>query len=87
MTVTAVITYALLMSEAYGFRPLELVIGAIVGLIGVCYLIEMFIAPVDWSAAAYHHGGAADCDSEALLLAVGIIGATVMRTQSICIPA
>ena len=31
MAITAVITYALLMSEAYGFRPLELVIGAIVG--------------------------------------------------------
>src|SRR5580692_10398080 len=78
MTVTAVITYALLMSEAYGFRPLELVIGAIVGLIGVCYLIEMFIAPVDWSAAAYHTVVPQLADSEALLLAVGIIGATVM---------
>jgi manganese transport protein len=78
MTVTAVITYALLMSEAYGFRPLELVIGAIVGLIGICYLIEMFIAPVDWSAAAYHTVVPQLADSEALLLAVGIIGATVM---------
>ena len=78
MTVTAVITYALLMSEAYGFRPLELIIGAIVGLIGLCYLIEMFIAPVDWSSAAYHTVVPQLADSEALLLAVGIIGATVM---------
>jgi manganese transport protein len=78
MTITAVITYALLMSEAYGFRPLELVIGAIVAVIGVCYLIEMFIAPVDWSAAAYHTLVPQIADSEALLLAVGIIGATVM---------
>src|SRR6202167_5409894 len=43
MTVTAVITYGLLMSERYGFRPLEIVIGASVGVIGVCYLVEMFI--------------------------------------------
>jgi manganese transport protein len=78
MTVTAIITYGLLMSEAYGFRPLELIIGAIVGLIGLCYLIEMFIAPVDWSAAAYHTVVPQLADSEALLLAVGIIGATVM---------
>jgi manganese transport protein len=78
MTITALITYALLMSEAYGFRPLELVIGAIVAVIGVCYLIEMFIAPVDWSAAAYHTLVPQIADSEALLLAVGIIGATVM---------
>jgi manganese transport protein len=78
MAITAVITYALLMSEAYGFRPLELIIGGIVGLIGLCYLIEMFIAPVDWSAAAYHTVVPQLADSEALLLAVGIIGATVM---------
>jgi manganese transport protein len=78
MAITAVITYALLMSEAYGFRPLELVIGAIVGLIGLCYLIEMFIAPVDWGAAAYHIVVPQIADAEALLLAVGIVGATVM---------
>src|SRR5580658_9846795 len=78
MAITAVITYALLMSEAYGFRPLELIIGGIVGLIGLCYLIEMFIAPVDWSAAAYHTVVPQIADSGALLLAVGIIGATVM---------
>jgi len=78
MAITAVITYGLLMSEAYGFRPLELIIGGIVGLIGLCYLIEMFIAPVDWSAAAYHMVVPQIADSKALLLAVGIIGATVM---------
>jgi manganese transport protein len=78
MTVTAVITYGLLMSERYGFRPLEIVIGASVGVIGLCYLVEIFIAPVDWGAAAYHTIVPQIADSEALLLAVGIIGATVM---------
>jgi manganese transport protein len=78
MTVTAIVTYGLLMCEAYGFRPLELIIGAIVGIIGLCYLIEMFIAPVDWAAAAYHTVTPQLADAEALLLAVGIIGATVM---------
>jgi manganese transport protein len=78
MTATAVITYGLLMCEQFGFRPLELVIGAIVGLICVCYLIEMFIAPIDWSAALFHTVTPQLADSEALLLAVGIIGATVM---------
>jgi manganese transport protein len=78
MAVTAVITYALLSCERYGFRPLELIIGAIVGIICLCYVAEMFIAPVDWSAAAYHLVVPQIADSEALLLAVGIIGATVM---------
>jgi manganese transport protein len=78
MTATAVITYGLLMCEQFGFRPLELVIGAIVGLICVCYLAEMFIAPIDWSAALFHTVTPQLADGEALLLAVGIIGATVM---------
>jgi manganese transport protein len=78
MAVTAIVTYALLSCERYGFRPLELVIGAIVGIICLCYVAEMFIAPVDWSAAAFHIVVPRIADSEALLLAVGIIGATVM---------
>ncbi len=78
MAVTAVVTYGLLMFEGYGFRPLELIIGSIVGIICLCYLAEMFIAPVDWGAAAYHTVVPQIADAEALLLAVGIIGATVM---------
>jgi len=78
MGVTAIVTYGLLMFEGYGFRPLELIIGAIVGVICLCYLLEMFIAPVDWASAAYHLVTPQIVDAEALLLAVGIIGATVM---------
>jgi manganese transport protein len=78
MAVTGVVTYGLLMFDRFGFRPLELIIGAIVGLIGLCYLVEMFIAPVDWAAAAFHAVTPQMADGEALLLAVGIIGATVM---------
>jgi manganese transport protein len=78
MAVTAIVTYGLLMFQGYGFRPLELIIAAIVGLIGLCYLIEMFIAPVDWAAAAIHTVTPQIADAGALLLAVGIVGATVM---------
>ncbi len=28
---------------------MELVIGALVAVIGLCYLAELFIAPVDWA--------------------------------------
>ena len=78
MVVTACITYGILMFERTGFRPIELIVGALVGLIALCYLIEMFIAPVDWGAAAFHAVVPQLADAEALLLAVGIIGATVM---------
>jgi manganese transport protein len=78
MVVTALVTYGILMFESGGFRPIELIIGSLVGIIGLCYLIEIFIAPVEWAAAAYHTAVPHLADGEALLLAVGIIGATVM---------
>ena len=78
MVITAIVTYGLLMFEGFGFRPLELIIGAMVSVIGLCYLIEIFIVPVDWAAAAFHTLTPQIADAEALLLAVGIIGATVM---------
>ena len=78
MTITAIVTYGLLLFERWGFRPMELVIGAFVGAIGLCYLAEMLIAPIDWAGAA---GGAVTPslpDHGALTIAVGIIGATIM---------
>ena len=78
MALTAVIVYAILMSERFGFRPVELIIGSLVATIGLCYLVELVIAPVDWGAAAVHTMLPQIADAQALLLAVGIIGATVM---------
>jgi manganese transport protein len=78
MIVTAIVTYGILMFDGLGFRPIELIIGSLVGIIGLCYLVEMFIVPVDWLAAATHTVVPQIADAGALLLAVGIIGATVM---------
>jgi manganese transport protein len=78
MVAVAAITYALLGLERRGFRPLELAIGALVAVIGVCYLAEMFIAPVDWGAAAVGSVTPKLADPQALTIAIGVIGATVM---------
>jgi manganese transport protein len=78
MVVTAVVTYGILMCQGRGFRPLELIIGALVGVISICYVIEMFIAPVDWRAAGMHAILPQLPTGAALTIAVGIIGATVM---------
>src|SRR5215831_17885054 len=78
MGVTAVVTYGILMFERYGFRPIELIIGSMVSIIALCYLVELFIVPVDWAAAAWHTVVPQIADAQALLLCVGIIGATVM---------
>ena len=78
MVLTGFIVYGILIFERFGFRPIELIIGNLVATIALCYLIEMFIAPVDWGSAALHTVMPELADAEALLLAVGIIGATVM---------
>jgi manganese transport protein len=78
MVVTAIATYGLLLFQNLGFRPIELIIGSMVSIIALCYVVEMFIAPVDWTSAAVHTVVPQLADAQALLLAVGIIGATVM---------
>jgi manganese transport protein len=78
MAVTALLTYAILTFDRHGFRPMEIVIGALVGAIALCYLIELVIAPIDWGAAAVHTFAPQLPDSGALTIAVGIVGATIM---------
>jgi manganese transport protein len=78
MVVTAIATYAILLLQRRGFRPIELLIGGLVGVIGTSYLVELIIAPPDWSAVAFHAVVPRLAGSDAILLAVGIVGATVM---------
>jgi len=78
MVITAIVTYGILIFERQGFRPMEIIIGAMVGVIGLCYLAEMLIAPVDWAAAGIGIMTPILPDTAALIIAVGIIGATVM---------
>jgi len=78
MIVTAIVTYAILLVEGRGFRPMELIIGAMVGVIGLCYVAEIFIAPISWGGALGGMVTPSLPDSAALTIAVGIIGATVM---------
>ncbi|MAS07182.1 MAG: divalent metal cation transporter [Ahrensia sp.] len=78
MAITAVVTYGILLFEGRGFRFMELVIGAMVAVIGLCYLVELFLAPVDWGMAALGIVTPQLPDRDALLISVGIVGATVM---------
>jgi manganese transport protein len=78
MLATAAITFGILSLQRQGFRPIELIIGGLVGVIGISYLVELLIAPPDWGAAALHSVMPQLADAGAVTLAVGIIGATVM---------
>ena len=76
--ITGVITYAILALHRYGFRTMETLIGSLVGVIAICYVVETLLSKPDWHATLYHAivpwlGG-----SSSILLAVGIVGATVM---------
>lgn len=78
MVVTAIVTYGILIFEKKGFRTMELIIGSMVAIIGLCYLIELVIAPVNWGGAWAGLTTPQIPDGAALIIAVGIIGATVM---------
>ncbi|MDR3408125.1 MAG: Nramp family divalent metal transporter, partial [Methylovirgula sp.] len=78
MGITAIVTYAILLVETKGFRPMEIVIGALVATVALCYVVEVFIAPVAWGSATFHTFVPSLPDAQALTIAVGIIGATVM---------
>lgn len=75
---TALTTFIILSLEKRGFRPLEAVITAFVGVIAVCYLIETILDRPAWGEIGYHAVVPMFQGTESVLLATGILGATVM---------
>ncbi len=75
---TGITTFLILGLQRRGFRPLEAVITALVGVIAVCYLVETILDQPSWGQIAFHAVTPQFSGSESLLLAVGILGATVM---------
>src|SRR5436190_20655887 len=76
--VTGVAAFAILGLQRFGFRPLEATIAAIVGVIGGCYLAEIFYAAPSFGTVAHHAVVPQFAGGDSVLLAVGILGATVM---------
>ena len=76
--ITGIVTFIILAMERHGFRPLEAVISAFVGLIAVCYLIEMWIGKPDGAQILHSIVQPRFAGTESVLLACGILGATVM---------
>src|SRR5919197_89932 len=76
--ITAATAFAILGLQRFGFRPFEATIAAIVGFIGVCYLGEIFEAKPPLGTVAHHAVVPQFAGRESVLLAVGILGATVM---------
>ncbi len=74
---SAVCVFAILALELRGFRALELGIMVFVLVIGVCYLVEIFLVHPDWRQIAYHTA-VPWLDRASIYAAVSMLGATVM---------
>lgn len=75
--VTGVLVFLILAVERLGFRRLEYVIMAFLGVIGVAYAVEVVLAQPDWGLIA-RRVAVPSVDAGSIYLAVGMLGATVM---------
>ena len=75
---TGVTTFAILGLQRFGLRTFEAVIAGFVGAIGACYLAELYYAHPPLGTVAVHMFKPQFAGGDSVLLAVGILGATVM---------
>jgi len=76
--ITGALTLLICHMEKYGQKIVEFVITVLVAIISISYIIELFLASPDWGQAAIHTIVPEIPNSEALFIAVGMLGATVM---------
>ncbi|ADG83498.1 Mn2+/Fe2+ transporter, NRAMP family [Thermincola potens JR] len=75
---TGVFTFIIISLEKYGQRVIEAVIASLVAVICTAYGIELFLAKPNWPAVGVHMILPSLPNSEAVLVATGMLGATVM---------
>lgn len=75
---TAIITFIIVYLQKYGQRVVEIIITLLVAVICVSYTIELFLAKPEWPQVALHTLMPSLPNGQAVLIAVGMLGATVM---------
>jgi manganese transport protein len=75
---TAIATFLILGLERFGFRPIEAVITALIAVVAGSYLIETILDRPNWSVVVSGAIIPRFSGAESVLLAAGILGATVM---------
>jgi manganese transport protein len=75
---TGITTFIILGLERKGFRPLEAVISGLVAVVAISYVIETIIVKPIWPQVLQHAFIPEFQGTESILLATGILGATVM---------
>ena len=76
--ITGLITYLICYMEKYGQKAIEIVISIFVSIICIAYTLELFLAKPDWFQVTIHTLIPSLPSSQAVLIAVGMLGATVM---------
>lgn len=75
---TGFITFIICYMEKYGQKIIEIIISIFVAIICITYTIELFLSKPDWAQVGIHTVIPMLPNGEALLIAVGMLGATVM---------
>lgn len=78
MILTAFVTCVIVYLQRYGQKIVEIVITLLVAVICASYLLELFLAKPDWQQVALHTLMPSLPNGHAVLIAVGMLGATVM---------
>lgn len=78
VALTAIVTLIIIYLQKYGQRIVEIIITLFVAFISIAYAIEIYLAKPDWPQVALHTLIPSLPNGEALLIAVGMLGATVM---------
>jgi len=76
--IIAALTYLIVCMEKYGQRVVEVIIGILVAVITIAYTLELVLAKPDWAQVGIHTLIPSLPNSQAVLIAVGMLGATVM---------
>jgi manganese transport protein len=76
--ITFAVTFMILVLQNHGFRAMKAVIIALLGNIALCYVIETVLDKPDWGQVLRHAVVPQFQGSGSVILAAGILGATVM---------
>lgn len=75
---TAFLTFMICYMEKYGQKTVEVIITILVTIICCAYTLELFLAKPDWTQVGFHAIVPMLSNGSAILIAVGMLGATVM---------
>jgi manganese transport protein len=72
------LSWVILSLHERSFRTVEAIVGLLILVVGACFVAEIGLIPPDWHAVAYHSVVPSFGGPDGVMLAAGIVGATVM---------